>query len=358
MSKASTGNSFEDFYLGRTFVHATPRTVGEGDIALYLALTGSRHVIGCAAPVAHALGYPARPLDEMLVFHLAFGKTVADISLNAIANLGYADVRWLAPVYVGDSLAAESTVIGLKENSSGDSGVVWVRSTAVNQNDEEVLTWIRWVMVKKRDRARSAPTVVIPETTAHVKPERLVIPDFLDCREFETGLTGGQWRWDDYDIGERIDHPAGMTLDESDHTFATRLYQNPARLHFDAHLMRESAFGRRLVYGGHVISVCRALSYEGLENALLVAAINAGTHCNPTFAGDTLYARTEVLDKWELPGRSDLGALRLRLLGLKNLTPAELGEVKVEGKYHPNVVLDLDYTVLMPRQTERVEETA
>jgi 2-methylfumaryl-CoA hydratase len=353
MSKASTGNFFEDFYLGRTFVHATPRTVGEGDIALYLALTGSRHVIGCAAPVAHALGYPARPLDEMLVFHLAFGKTVADISLNAVANLGYADVRWLSPVYVGDSLAAESTVIGLKENSSGDSGVVWVRSTAVNQNDEEVLTWIRWVMVKKRDRARAAPAMVIPETTAHVKPERLVVHDFLDCREFETGLTGGEWRWDDYETGERIDHPAGMTLDESDHTFATRLYQNPARLHFDAHRMRESAFGRRLVYGGHVISVCRALSYEGLENALLVAAINAGTHCSPTFAGDTLYASTQVLDKWELPGREDLGALRLRMLGLKNLTPTELSEAKVDGKYHPNVVLDLDYTVLMPRQTER-----
>jgi 2-methylfumaryl-CoA hydratase len=253
-------------------------------------------------------------------------------------------------VYVGDSLAAESTVIGLKENSSGDSGVVWVRSTAVNQNDEEVLTWIRWVMVKKRDRSRPPPPVLIPETTARVKPERLVVPDFLDCREFETGLTGGEWRWDDYQVGERIDHPAGMTLDESDHTFATRLYQNPARLHFDAHLMRESAFGRRLVYGGHVISVCRALSYEGLENALLVAAINAGTHCNPTFAGDTLYTRTQVLEKWALPGRADLGALRLRMLGLKNLTPPELAEAKVDSKYHPNVVLDLDYTVLMPRR--------
>lgn len=349
MSKASLGNFFEDFYLGRTFVHATPRTVGEGDIALYLALTGSRHVIGCAAPVAHALGYPARPLDEMLAFHLAFGKTVADISLNAVANLGYADVRFLAPVYVGDSLAAESTVIGLKENSSGDSGVIWVRSTAVNQNDQEVLTWIRWVMVKKRDRTRPAPEAVIPETVTYVKPERLAIPDFLDCHQFETGLTGGQWRWEDYEIGERIDHPAGMTLDESDHTFATRLYQNPARLHFDAHLMSKSAFGRRLVYGGHVISICRALSYEGLENALLVAAINAGAHCNPTFAGDTLYARTEVLEKWDLPGRDDLGALRLRMLGLKNLAPAQLVEAKVDGKYHPDVVLDLDYTVLMPR---------
>ena len=83
---------------------------------------------------------------------------------------------------------------------------------------------------------------------------------------------------------------------------------------------------------------------------MLIAAINAGTHCNPAFAGDTLYARTEVLDKWELQGRDDLGALRLRMLGMKNLTPAELSEAKVGGKYHPNVVLDLDYTVLMPRR--------
>ena len=344
------GNFFEDFELGQTFLHATPRSVGEGEIALYLALTGSRHLLGSSAMVAHALGYPKRPLDDLLAFHLAFGKTVADISLNAVANLGYADVRFLAPLYVGDTLAAESTVIGLKENRDGEAGIVWVRSTAVNQDDREVLTWIRWVMVKKRDRTRPAPPPVIPETPPCVTAARLAVPEFLDARQFETSLTGGPRLWHDYQPGERIDHPAGMTLDESDHTFATRLYQNPARLHFDAHLMRDTPFGRRLVYGGHVISICRALSYEGLENALLIAAINAGSHANPTFAGDTLYCRHEVLEKWELPGRADLGALRLRMLGLKNLPAAELVEPKVEGKYHPDVVLDLDYTVLMPRQ--------
>ncbi|MDP2430781.1 MAG: MaoC family dehydratase [Pseudomonadota bacterium] len=343
------GNFFEDFELGQSFLHATPRSVGEGEIALYLALTGSRHLLGSSGLVAHALGYPKRPLDDLLAFHLAFGKTVADISLNAVANLGYADVRFLAPVYVGDTLAAESVVIGRKENRDGEAGIVWVRSTAVNQNDREVLTWIRWVMVKKRDQSRAAPTPVIPETPACVTPARLVVPEFLDTRQFESSLTGGARLWDDYQPGERIDHPAGMTLEEADHTFATRLYQNPARLHFDAHLMRDTPFGRRLVYGGHVISVCRALSYEGLENALLIAALNAGSHANPTFAGDTLYCRHEVLEKWELPGHADLGALRLRMIGLKNLTAGELAEAKVEGKYHPNVVLDLDYTVLMPR---------
>lgn len=353
MSKAGQGHFFEDFSLGDTLVHGTPRTVSEADQSLYIALTGARHLIPSSKPAAHALGFRDRPLDELLAFHLAFGKTVNDISLNAVANLGYADVRFLKPVYPGDTLAAESTVIGLKENSNGKSGVVWVRSTALNQNGEEVLTWIRWVMVHKHDASRPAPNPVVPELPDCVKPERLSLPPGLDLNGYETALTGGRWLWDDYLPGERIDHPAGMTLDESDHTFATRLYQNNARLHFDAHMMAGSPFKQRLVYGGHVISICRALSFEGLENALLVAAINGGQHANPTLAGDTLYARSEVIEKWELPERSDVGALRLRLIGLKNMRPEELAEVMVETegkrKHHPNVVLDLDYTVLMPR---------
>jgi 2-methylfumaryl-CoA hydratase len=355
MNKAGNGNFFEDFSLGQTLAHGTPRTVSEADQSLYIALTGARHILPSARPVAHALGYPDRPLDDLLAFHLAFGKTVNDVSLNAVANLGYADVRFLRPVFPGDTLRAESTVIGLRQNSNGESGIVWVRSTAVNQNDAEVLTWIRWVMVHKRDQARPAPEAIVPEPPACVSLERLPIPDCLDAHGYEPELTGGRWLWDDYVPGERIDHPAGMTLDETDHTLATRLYQNNARLHFDAFMMAGSQFGQRLVYGGHVISVCRALSFEGLENVLTIAAINGGVHANPTLAGDTLYAYTQVKERWDLPGRDDIGALRLRLVGLKNLAPAELAEpiVETEGKrkYHHGVVLDLDYTVLMPRRT-------
>jgi len=135
---------------------------------------------------------------------------------------------------------------------------------------------------------------------------------------------------------------------------ATRLYQNTARLHFDALATRDSQFGRRLVYGGHVISVCRALSCEGLENVLSIVAINSGAHVGPVFAGDTLYATSEILERWALPGRADLGALRLRLTGLKNLPPARLASHKDRGgAYDPHVVLALDYTVLMPRRTKR-----
>src|SRR5262249_62187775 len=109
--------------------------------------------------------------------------------------------------------------------------------------------------------------------------------------------------------GERIHHLAGMTLDEADHTQATRLYQNTAKVHFDLHQMKESRFGRRLVYGGHVISVCYALAGNGLENVLAMAAWNSGTHANPTFAGDTLYAGNDVLHPQEPPGPQGLRGL-------------------------------------------------
>jgi 2-methylfumaryl-CoA hydratase len=348
--KLRPGRFFEDFLLGSRIVHPTPRTLTDGDCALYIALTGARQILPSSAPAAKALGYRDRPLDDLLVFHVAFGKTVPDISLNAVANLGYADVRFLAPCYPGDTLRAESEVIGLRENSSRRSGIVYVRSNAFNQSGEPVLTWVRWVMVNKRSDA-PAPPPVVPQLPETVPAGRLAVPAFLRAAKFDTTLTGATDLWDDYAVGERIDHASGLTVDESDHTLATKLYQNNAKVHFDELAMRKSSFGRRLVYGGHVISVCRALAYDGLENALAIAAINGGSHANPTFAGDTLYAVTEVRAKWPLPGREDLGALRLRLVGLKNLPPAELeSPVAPDGVYPPNVVLDLDYTVLMPRR--------
>ena len=353
--KSRGGNFFEDFRPGQTFRHATPRTITDGDSALYIALTGARAPLHCARPVAQALGYRDRTVDDLLLFNIAFGKTVPDISLNAIANLGYADLRFCAPCYPGDTVRAESRVIGVKQNSSGKSGVVYVRSHAYDQDNLLLLTWARWVMVAKRDGATAAPPAVVPELPGFVTAQLLPVPAELQVRDFDTAATGSADLWEDYAVGERINHGSGMTIDESDHTLAAKLYQNTARVHFDALAMGKSQFGRRLMYGGHVISVCRALSYDGLENALCIAAINGGTHSNPSFAGDTLYAASEVIDRWELPGRTDIGALRLRLVGIKNLPAAELADLRpgVDGKYHPNIVLDLDYTVLVPREDRK-----
>lgn len=347
------GRFFEDFQMGEQIHHATPRTITAGDASLYIALTGSRFPLHCASTAAQAFSFEQMPIDDLLVFHIAFGKTVPDISFNAIANLGYADVRFIAPVYAGDTLNTLSEVIGLRENSHGKSGIVYVRSIAYNQHQKPVLSWVRWVMVRKSNLSQKTPDPQVPELPKSVPTEELTLPQAP--AQLASNVTGDDNLWDDFKPGLRINHPTGMTIDASDHTLATKLYQNTARVHFDDHWMAQSPMQQRLMYGGHVISICRALSYEGLANAVLIKAIHGGSHTNPCFAGDTLYCWTEVIAQEELPGRTDLGALRLRLVGLKNTPPETLisaTETQAEKTlYRPEVVLDLDYTVLMPRRT-------
>ena len=349
-SKTSNGNFFEDFRVGQEFHHATPRTLTEADAALNIALYGSRFAINSSDEFARAIGLPRAPLDDLLVFHVVIGKTVPDISLNAVANLGYAEFRWGVPVYPGDTLSAKSTVLGLRENSNKASGVVWVRSTGVNQKGEMVLDYVRWVMVHKRDPQAPVQATTVPKTAPSVKPEDLVVPEGLSLAGYDDGAAGSSHRWEDYVPGESIDHVSGITLEDSDHMFSTRLYQNTARVHFDAFAGKQTRFGRRLAYGGHVISLMRALSFNGLANGFRVAAFNSGSHVGPTFGGDTIYAWSEVLETAVLPGRDDVGALRVRSIAAKDCPCGAWPGKGGDGKYHPAVVLDLDYWLLMPRR--------
>ena len=348
--KTKAGNFFEDFFVGQVIVHATPRTVSDGDVALYTALCGGRFAINSSTPFAQTLGLERAPLDSMLAFHIVFGKTVADISLNAVANLGYADGRFGQPVYAGDTISTTSTVIGVRENKDGNTGVVYVRSVGVNQRDETVLEYTRWAMVRKRDVTSPAPAPVVPLSPEVVDVDQLHVPFRVETGSYNTTLAGSDFLWDDYAIGERIDHVDGITIEEAEHMLAARLYQNTAKVHFNQHVEREGRFGRRIVYGGHVISLARALSFNGLANALTVAAINGGRHTNATFAGDTIYAWSEVLDRMEIPGRSDVGALRLRTIATKDRACHDFPCQDATGTHDPSVVLDFDYTVLMPRR--------
>ncbi len=350
MTKTDPGRFFEDFRIGEVLRHATPRTVTEGDRALYMALTGSRFALHSSDEFARMLDLPSAPIDDLLVFHLVFGRTVADVSLNAVANLGYAACVFGAPVYPGDTLVASSRVIGLRETSSGETGIVWVRSTGRNQRGETVLDYVRWVLVGKRDPASPAPEPVEPDLPAAVMPAELVVPAHLNLAGYYGEASGSDHLFDDYAVGERIDHLDAVTIEEAEHQMATRLYQNTARVHFNLHAAKDSRFGRRIVYGGHIISLARALSFNGLANAFRLAAINGGRHVAPSFAGDTIYAWSEVLEKMALPGRADLGALRLRTVAAKDRACADFPYRGPDGKPDPSVVLDLDYTVLMPRR--------
>src|SRR5208337_507084 len=206
-SKTAAGRFFEDFRIGDTIRHATPRTLNAGDASLYSALYGTRFAPQSAETFARAIGYRASPIDDLLAFHVVFGKTVPDVSLNAIANLGYADCRFLKPVYPGDTLSSVSEVIGLKENSNRQSGIVTVRSRGFNQRAETVIDYVRWVMVRKGDFGAPAPEAMVPKL-----PEAVAVVDLgsacplIDRAAFDGALSGSPHRFEDYAAAERVDH--------------------------------------------------------------------------------------------------------------------------------------------------------
>jgi 2-methylfumaryl-CoA hydratase len=171
----------------------------------------------------------------------------------------------------------------------------------------------------------------------------LVIPGGLDFSAYDFTQAGEPHRLSDYAVGEVIDHVDGVTIEEAEHMMATRLWQNTSKTHFDA-TPREDR--KRLIYGGHVMSMARALSFNGLANAQCIVAINAGatpipaSRATPCGPGPRCWTTARHL-------RPGVGAIRLRLVATKD--GGEVGALKGEdGKYLPDVLLDLDYWALMP----------
>ncbi len=341
-NKGSVNNFFEDFSIGQEFDCPTPRILTHADRVAYIAFTGDRTPRFCDS---QGLVHP------LIVLHTVLGQTVRQISLNAQANLGYAEMVWGTPVCVGDEIRTHARVIGLKENSNQKSGIVYVKTIGKNQRDQIVLEYTRWVMVKKN---RESATSYLHEPAAPILASSVAV-DKLSLHSLDPwnpAATGGRFYFNDYVVGERVFHMDGMTVNSSDHMSFTRLYQNSARVHFDTLLTS----GTPLVYGGLPMSVGYAQAFNGIENRLGIAAVNSGSHAHPVYAGDTLYSFTEVLERADCS--ATYGALRLRLVVLKNESPRPdsafaVKTVDIQSNretYHPNVVLDLDYWELVAKK--------
>tara|TARA_B100000989_G_C19521694_1_gene464499 strand:- start:1435 stop:2469 length:1035 start_codon:yes stop_codon:yes gene_type:complete len=342
MNKNFKSRYFEDYILGETINHSIPRTLTEGDVSIYLATTGSRYAINYSQEFSKKIGFSSTPIDDILTFHIVFGRTVPDLSLNAIANLGYAGVKFLMPVFIGDTLSASSKIIGLKENSNGKTGTVYVESIGKNQNNEIVLKYYRWLMMRKKDFGFKLEKNVIPELPSEVDSTDFTFPKNLNFKEWDPKITGSNAFYDDYKKNEEIHHLDGQTIEEAEHQIATRLYQNNARVHFNQHVEKEGRFGKRIIYGGYIISLARAISCNGFANTLKIAAIHSGKHSAPTFSGDTIYAWSKVLDKEVI--NENIGFLKIQTLASKNNSNIFFPEEKLPE----NIVLDIIYSILIP----------
>ncbi len=336
---------FEDYSLNQKINHSVPRTITSGDVSLYLASTGSRFALNYSIEFCKKLGFKELIIDDILLFHMVFGRTVPDLSLNAIANLGYADVRFLKPAFIGDTLQSTSKIVGLKENSNGKTGTVYVFSEGVNQKGEVVLSYYRWLMMRKKNFDLHLEDKIIPEMPKTVEKDKLYLDDNLQLINWDPQITGSSNFFDDYEIGEEIHHLDGQTIEEAEHQMATRLYQNNARVHFNQHIEKDGRFGKRIIYGGYIISLARSISCNGLANAFKVAAIHSGKHSAPTFSGDTIYAWSKVLGKEEF--NAETGILKIRTLASKNYSKMSFPS---SNNLPEHIVLDLEYSVFIPKR--------
>jgi 2-methylfumaryl-CoA hydratase len=161
MSKTNPGNFFEDFTLGQVIEHATPRTVTEGDrAAVRLALPHPLRV-PVVGDVRRGVGWTPHPVEELIGFHIAFGKTVPDVSLNAVANLGYAECRFHQAAHPRRHPAHD--VRGHRPQGELQRQVrrrVRALDVATDQHGDVAIDWARWVMVHKRDSTHPPPSTV------------------------------------------------------------------------------------------------------------------------------------------------------------------------------------------------------
>jgi len=332
-----TGHHLEDFRLGQTFRHKGGKTITEGLFSTFTEFTMTTNPLAKNARYARAYGFRGLVVPPGLLMLVAFSQTVEDVSENARANLEYIDMRFGAQVYLGDTIEVETKVLGVKPSSSNPKlGVVHVQSTArknVGEEDEAiVMTWQRKVQVWKREDAASVD-------------EGEIAPDEVDCtlwlpphqagRDYKAlaHLSSRDTYFEDFEPGTQIEHWRGRTMTD-EHIHLTAILDNTSQVHCNQFMIDQNPTqyvgGRLIVFGGIPFVLCLGLSCPDVgDNALADLLYKTGRHTAPLFAGDTVFAATEVLAKRAYPSRADVGVLSTRLLGHK-FERAKDGE-KLEG---------------------------
>jgi 2-methylfumaryl-CoA hydratase len=320
-----TGNFLEDFRPGQIFRHKGGKTVTEGLFATFTEFAMTTNPLSKNARYARAYGYQGLVCPPGLVMLVAFSQTVEDVSENARTNLEYIDMRFGAPLYVGDTVEAETLVLGVRPSKSRpDLGIVHVQSTArknVGGADEAVvLTWQRKVQVFKHDEPA-------PLQEGEVEPVAIAcdlwLPPYEPERDYKAlaHLSSPDSYFEDFEPGTRIEHSRGRVVTE-EHVHLTAMLDNTSQVHCNQFMIDQDperyAGGRLIVFGGIPFTLCLGLSSPDVgDNALGDVVYATGRHTAPLFAGDTVFAATEILGKRDHPERDDLGLLETRLLGHK-----------------------------------------
>ncbi len=315
------GNFLEHFRVGHTFHHKVGKTVTEGLFNVFTEYTMTTNPLHKNLEYARRYGYAGLVAPPGLVMNVVFSQTVEDISENARANLEYVDMRFGASVYIGDTIEASSVVLGIAPSKRDrDRGVVHVQTTGRNQRGEVVLTYERKVQVWKRDLDAPVDARTVEASAVDVA---LWLPPYDRARRYADAahLTSGDTYVEDFRPGDMIEHTRGrMVTDE--HIALTCMLDNTSQVHCNQYLIDQNPErylgGRLVVYGGIPFNLCLGLSCPDVaDNALGDIRYATGRHTAPVFAGDTVFASSEIRGIRDLDGRPDLGILETTLTGHK-----------------------------------------
>jgi 2-methylfumaryl-CoA hydratase len=320
-----TGNFLEDFRPGQVFRHKGGKTVTEGLFSTFTEFAMTSNPLAKNARYARAYGYEGLVCPPGLAMVVAFSQTVEDVSENARTNLEYIDMRFGAPVYVGDTLEAETKVLGVRASKSKPNlGIVHVQSTArknVGAADEAVvLTWQRKVQVFKSDASAELHVGEIEPDDVECE---LWLPAYDPSRDYKglAHLSSAESYFEDFEPGTRIEHSRGRVMTD-EHIHLTAVLDNTSQVHCNQFMIDRDperyAGGKLIIFGGIPFTLCLGLSCPDVgDNALGDLIYTTGRHTAPLFAGDTVFAATEILGARDHPDRPDLGILETRLLGHK-----------------------------------------
>ncbi|MEM7409144.1 MAG: MaoC family dehydratase [Myxococcota bacterium] len=326
-----TGNFLEDFRPGQIFRHKGGKTLTEGLFTTFTEFAMTSNPLTKNARYARAYGFEGLTSPPGLTMLIAFSQTVEDISENARANLEYIDMRFGAPVYVGDTIEVETKVLNVRPSSSRPNlGIVHVQSTArknIGASDEAVvMSWQRKVQVYKRDDdAELHPGEVDPDPVAC----DLWLPAHDPSVDYKSmaHLSSPDSYFEDFEVGTRIEHSRGRTM-TSEHIHLTAVLDNTSQVHCNQFMIDQNPSqyvgGQLIIFGGIPFTLCLGLSSPDVgDNSLGDISYPTGRHTAPLFAGDTVFAATEIRGKRDLEGRPDLGILEARLLGHKFVQDAD-----------------------------------
>ncbi len=354
-----TGNFLEDFKPGHIFRHKGGKTVTEGLFTTFTEFAMTSNPLAKNARYARAYGFEGLLCPPGLTMLVGFSQTVEDVSENARANLEYIDMRFGAPVYVGDTIEVSTKVLNVRTSSSRPNlGIVHVQSVArknVGTRDEAVvMAWQRKVQVYKRD-----PDAPIHDGEA--EPEQVDCPLWLPPYDEKTDykslahLSSSDSYFEDFQPGTLIEHSRGRTM-TSEHIHLTAVLDNTSQVHCNQFMIdqnpKQYVGGQLIIYGGIPFVLCLGLSSPDVgDNALGDVVYPTGRHTAPLFAGDTVFAATEVLEKRDFPGRADLGILETRLLGHKFERSEGAEEEDAPPGWKKTRIFDLERHIAVKRRS-------